>query len=71
MANFTKEQMEYIGTTIAFVISQQSEQIGTIMAQGKATQDKLVEMIEGHNKELHGSADRVSKLVEGTKQANL
>ena len=70
MANFTKEQREYIGTTIVLAISQQSDQIGTIMAQGKATQGNVVEMIEGHNKEMHESADHVSKLAENASQAN-
>ena len=63
MANFTPKQMEYIGTSIALAISQQSDQIGTIRAQGKTTHDELVAMISDHNAELHTNADRVTQLV--------
>ena len=71
MAQFTPEQVEYTTTTIALAISQQSDQIGSFLAQSKDTQDNLVAMIEKHNTELHASSDRVTKLVGEANRANL
>ena len=64
MASFKPEQKEYISTTIAPAISQQSDQITAIMAQGKDTQDEIVVLIRNHNQELHDNSNRVSLLVD-------
>ena len=71
MAQFAPEQHEYIENTIQLAIVQQSDRVGTILAEGKTMQDNMAAIIEKHNTELHQNSDRVTRLVDDANKANL
>ena len=64
MAAFDQSQITYLENTIQLAIANQAEQFMQLMADGKKTQDELVEFTKAHNEELQQSSGRVSALVD-------
>ena len=64
MEQFTPEQRQYIDTTIGLAIAQMENQVGSILTESKAMQDKIAGIVEKHSTELRQSSERVTALVE-------
>ena len=66
MADFNKEQKDYIELTISVAIETQAAQLVSLMTEGKDIQDKIAKIVADHNAELHQSADFDARLCVAT-----